>query len=170
MKSPAIVLLATMLLSMTASASWFVSSVSCRQTPDLATPNQVIYTSFKNDGQTISHGLYEVDNRGTVTTPLPYAGAFTGGFEAKTKVNPRDYWAGIFDVIQIYDGLILEGGHITLNDGTLLESRAEIRFVPYSDKAYGPDYASIGVWKRPFGSANWGDPTWIDNCYVSVYH
>lgn len=103
-------------------------------------------------------------------TPLPYADAFKGGFANKAKVNPRSVWIGIFDIIEIYDGMNLDGGQITFANGTVADTKAEIRFLPYTDKAYGPDYANVVIWTKSPGSQNWNTLMSLDQCYVSVYH
>jgi len=148
MKIQSLILLATTLVSLQASA-WFVDRVSCKQNNDSNDPSKTTYTSITN--LTITNGTY------------------SGTYATKTEINPRHILWGL-DIIKIYDGMNLEGGQITLADGTTMNSRAEIRFKPFTDKAYGPDYATVAIYTIAPGQSSWSAFESFNDCYVSVSH
>jgi hypothetical protein len=167
MKLKIIAAVATTLFSMKSSA-WYIDTISCKKNNDPGDANKVTYTSIR--GTALSQGTYLKDKEGGSSTPVSDPYSLTGTYASSTKLNSRTVWVGVFYFVEMYDGLNLESGKIMTASGKVYDSRIEIRFKPFTDFAYGPDFAGVDIYTRASAGDGWSNFESFKDCFVSVYH
>ncbi len=157
-------------ISTSAFAGWSSGGVSCSKSNYPNDLNKTTYYSISFLDNRAKQGTYDVSSGSNPPQIFEDQYLQNGVYVTATKINPRTVWVGLFDWIQIYDGMIFENGNWGPVHGSAANSRAEVRFLPYSDKAYGPDYADVTVYIFDHASSSWQLNTMYHLCHVILSH
>lgn len=160
----------SIVFSTSAFAGWSSGGVSCPNSNYPNETNKVTYYSISFLDYSAKQATYEISS-GT-NPPQIFEDQYlrNGTYATATKINSRTVWVGLFDWIQIYDGMIFEDGNWGPVNGTTQNSRVEVHFLPYNDKAYGPDYAEVTVYVFDEASSSWQINLTYHKCHVSLSH
>lgn len=167
MKLQITALVVAMLTSMSSDANWYVDGVSCLKGRNDGT-GKAEFVSVH--GTTLEKYAVLQSTDGNLPKRVQDSGDFSASYGTLTKINPRSVWTGLFDWTPIYDGMNLENGVLRPTNQDMMQSRTEIRFKPFTDVAYGPDYASVSIYAKKPSDTNWTLQMAFPDCWVAVYH
>ncbi len=158
------------IFSSAAFAGWSSGGVSCSKSNYPNEANKTTYFSISFLDYRAQQATYDLSSGSNPQQIFEDEFLQNGTFATATKINPRTIWVGLFDWIQIYDGMIFESGSWGPVNGATLNSRAEVHFLPYNDKAYGPDYADVTLYIFNSSSSSWQVYITYHKCHVSLSH